>query len=169
MTDSLFMLIDRLTIARLKAFYFKEAGNEAAAEMAREQAEELALASELLLREYLSGERRIRVTVPPRFHDHRIVEGKWAYHKADMPEPKSIMECAGALAETHARYWSLQTEVQALKRLIDASQGLPDLPAFESRFVVKQRQIDLCNQIRSDLVALGDTMLKEAMDETREE
>lgn len=157
-------IVDRLAIARLKAFHFREAGNQAASEMAQAQAEELALAGELLFREYLRGERRVRVVVPPRYHDHRVLEGKWAYHKAEMPEPKTIMECTGALAETHARYWSLQTEIQALKRLIDHSQGLPDLPALESRFVTKQRQIDLCNQVRSDLVALGDTMLKEAID-----
>ena len=164
MTDSLFQLFDRLAIARLKAFHFKETGNAAAMEMARDQAEELALAGELLLGEYLRGERRVRVVIPPRFHDHRVVEGKWAYQKAEMPEPKTIMECAGALAETHARYWSLQTEIQALKRLIDTSQGLPDLPALHQKFVTSQRQIDVLNQVRSDLVALGDMKLKEALD-----
>ena len=163
-TESLFMLLDRMEIALLKAYHYGQAGNKEAATLAQEQADDLKIAGDLYIYEVATGKRRPFVKAIPRWHDHRTVEGKWAGKKAEMEEPQTIMECAGMLALTHARYWQNQTRLNNLKGLIDRSEGLPDKQRLEAEFCKAQRLTDIFNQARSDLITLGDTMFARLME-----
>jgi hypothetical protein len=159
-TDTLFQIIDRQAIALLKAFHYEKDSTLPAASMAREQAAQLAIAGDLYLYECLSGELNPAIQRHLRYHDHGKAEGKWAGKSGlSSIEGDSLMEVAGELALTHARYWELQTMVQHLKGWIDQQENNPQEKArLESKFVNTQRKIDLLNQKRSELVSAGDEL-----------
>ncbi len=163
-TDSLLQIIDRHAIAVLKVARFTEAGNLEAAAMAQQVADDLAVAGDVYLWECLTGKRKVKAISGLRFHDHRQAEGKWPGKKAAGEEPQTIMECAGLLAAGHAEHWSIQTKIQNLKKLIDGAPDLPDVVRLQAEFVVCQRRLDVLNQLRSELIQKGDSMLKEAID-----
>ena len=165
-TDGFFQIIDRHAVAKLKEFHYRAAGNEDAALLAGEQAADLAVAGEVLLWEYRTGRKVPRVHRHLRFHDHAKVEGRFGPHSVELPEPKTVMECAGLLAQTHAAYWQRQTRVQTLKKMI--KDGGPDVAHFEKEFVAEQRQIDLCNEVRNRLIQAGDILLADLLAEVRQ-
>ena len=132
--------------------------------MAQQIADDLAVAGDVYLWECLTGKRRVKAISGLRFHDHRQAEGKWAGKKAEGAEPQSIMECAGLLAAGHAEHWSIQTKIQNLKKMIDGSPDLPDVHRLRAEFVACQRRLDVLNQLRSEVITRGDTILKEAVD-----
>ena len=158
-TDSLFQIFDRLAIARLKEFHFSSAGNADAAALAKEHADDLSMAGEVLLWEYATGKKVPRLHHHIRFHDHGKAEGRFGPHSAEMPKPKTVMECAGMLAQVHASYWNKQSRIQTLKKLIDGATVETERAHFENEFCKLQRAIDLDNQIRSVLVQAGDALL----------
>lgn len=164
-TDGFFQIVDRHAVARLKEFHFRAGGNEDAAVLAGEQADDLAMAGEVLLWEYRTGRKRPRVHHHLRFHDHAKVEGRFGPHSAGVPEPKTVMECAGLLAQIHASYWQKQTRVQTLKKLV--KDGGPDVAHFEREFCAEQRLIDMDNQIRNHLIQAGDVLLADLLAEAR--
>ncbi len=161
-TDSFFQIVDRHCIARLKEYHYGVLKNPEAQALAKEQADDLAMAGEVLLWEYATGKRVPRLSRSLRVHDHAKVEGRFGPHSAEFPEPKTVMECAGMLAQTHADYWQRQGRVQTLKKMIRDGVGT-EVAHFESEFVKEQRAIDLCNELRNRLIQAGDLLLVETL------
>ena len=166
-TESLFSLIDRMSIANLKVFHYTKAGNLEAAAIAQGQVNDLGVAGDVYVYECVTGKRKPLLRPHLRVHDHRKIEGKWAGKKEEMEEPKSIMECAWMLASANAQYWDNQSTLQTLKSMIDKSDGLPDKPRLESDFCARQRRQDIFNQRRNDLIDLGDQMFADAVENGR--
>lgn len=169
-TESMFQLIDRMAIARLKEFHYTEAGNGAAAALAGVQARDLGTAGDVYLWECLTRRRVPQVQRHLRFHDHGKAEGKWPTKTAlEEIDATSVMEIAGKLALTHAQYWSLQTVIQHLKGWMGTehrgTQGYKDACV---RFTEVQREIDLLNQQRNDLIQAGDALLARMLTERDE-
>lgn len=165
-TDSMFQLIDRQAIAVLKDFHFTKAGNEEAAALAREQANDLAVAGDVLVWECLRGKRVPPVQPHLRYHDHSKVEG-WRLGKEALEDPNwtSLMRFAGELALIHARYWEKQSRVQWLKERIRSEAEGSDMKAYyEHEFCATQREIDLCNEYRNRLIAKGDELFARMID-----
>lgn len=161
-TDSLFQIIDRFCVAKLKVARFSQAsaedGDESAmaAAMAQRQADDLAFAGDVLFRECVEGKRVPQAHQPLRFHNHREAEGG-----QEAPMPQSVMGCANDLADVHAKYWELQTEINALKFRMRTEED--NVGAFNARFVDLQRKIDMCNQRRNDLIGWGDRLFVEQL------
>lgn len=169
-TDTLFQIIDRMSIAQLKAYHFEKAGNTDAAKLAQEQADDLRTAGDIYLYECLRGIRKPMVRPHLRFHDHGKAEG-WRSGKdalEGMTDQSSLMETAAVLAKTHAVHWSHQTHIQWLKeRIRTEGESGPDRQRYESDFVATQRQIDLCNQHRNELIQHGDELFAKMLEGTR--
>jgi len=145
--DTYMQLVDRAQVARLKQHHHTDPLYKAAA---RDQAEALAETAQTYLMDCLRGRRVPEVQQHLRFHDHHDVE------QEDVPRPTSVVDAASMLAITHATYWGLQTEIQAVKKQLDARK---QKSALQARFVDLQRRIDLMNQLRNDLIEAGDNLL----------
>jgi len=161
-TDTLFQIIDRQAIALLKSVRYEDDGATDKAKQAREQADRLTVAGDLYVYECVNGMRKPQVQNHLRYHDH----GK---KDSDMI-PKTLMECAGMLAETHARYWGFQGRVQVLRGKLDYIKVVngPDflttkISSMYQSFESLQRECDLCNQRRNELIQIGDEMFRECV------
>jgi hypothetical protein len=164
-TDTIFQLIDRAAIARLKAFHYESEDRVQEAKRAKEEADKLSVSGDILLYEVSKGMCKIPVHFHLRYHNHGEME------RTDLlPDgvKATVFNVAGELALTHAKYWQLQTEVNGIKsemRPLDQSgmRTLDEndrLAILRSRFVSLQCQIDLCNQKRNELIQLGDHLLQ---------
>jgi len=152
-TDSLGQLIDRLIIAQLKVWHYRQDQKEEAAQVEGEQAEGLAAAIETYLWECLSGRRVPLIQHHLRYHDHNRTEAWRPGKKATEMIPESISGCILRLVETHAGYWRAQSRIQALKKLIDTAPSITEKHHFEQEFIKLQRQeIDLANQQRNETI-----------------
>lgn len=172
-TDSLFQLIDKQAIEILKSFHHMEAGNNDASVLAKEKADMLGQVGDFLLWECISGRRRVPINRHLRFHDHNAIEGEWAGKKLGFDKPIGIFDCAAKLAFVHCQYWSFQTTIQGIKKeidhrtststtssVIDQQHRTERLKELSERFVHIQRQIDVCNQVRNELIQIGDQMIR---------
>jgi hypothetical protein len=157
-TDTPFQLIDRMAIAKLKAYHYGKAGLHEQQIEAEKQAQVLADNGDVLIAGIAHGLFAAPLHKHLRFHDHGAAENQ------DLSSAsRSIMGVAGELALTHARYWSLQTDIQEIKKQLDRVPGEEGDAAdiLNEAFVEKQRQIDVCNQRRNELVQAGDALLAE--------
>ena len=147
-TDTLFQLIDRQAIAKLKAFHYRREGRVEEADTAEVQAEELAVAGDAYVYECMTGKRKPQAMKHLRYHDHHKAQ------KEEAPQPGSIMECSSMIAETHYTYWGLQSVIQELKKG-NRSEWT------DATFVDLQLQIDKCNMDRNHLIQTGDQLFAE--------
>lgn len=168
-TETYGQLCDRIAVAELKEFHFKQAGNDQAAEAAHQLVEFLVMACEHYEKECYAGVVVPRVQKSLRFHNHNDVEA-WRKGKKATPDcPDSIGKCIAELARVHADYWEAQSSIQTLKALIDKTTVESERRDFEHEMVVLQRtRIDLDNQYRNELVEHIDALFLKRVAEVRE-
>lgn len=161
-TDTLGQLVDRIIIARLKAFHHRRAGNEFLAELCDDEARVLSRAADELLAARKAGEPVPLVKANTRFHDHSDVEGQ------RLRRPATIWEAIDKLVMAHATYWVHQTTVNNAKARLILAEGKGEHVVDEAnnlrRVVVdSQRECDLCNQHRNQLIQWADELLVQAL------
>lgn len=163
-TDTIFQLIDRAAIARLKEFHYQNQGKDTEAKLASDEASNLEAYGDQLLVDILSGVKDCPVRNSLRFHNHGDVEDKQKEYKIT-----TVFRMASKLAAVHAEYWDLQSDINSIKRLLnDAKNNGEKTPEniLNSQFVSLQRKIDMCNQMRNEYIEKGDRLLKELVDGT---
>lgn len=153
-TDTVFQIIDRAAIARLKEFHYRSGGREQEADLAADEAANLEIAGDVLLWEIMNGKIQYPVHFHLRYHNHSDVEDV-----EDNDSPKTVFQISSALSSVHAEYWQLQSKVNSLKSSMNKGVGIID--ELNSEFVSLQRKIDLCNQRRNELIQKGDEVLRD--------
>lgn len=152
-TETYGQMLDRLIIARLKAYHYTQSDKPEAAELAEQQCTELKMALGRYVEDCTALRALPRVQKHLRFHDHNKVEGWREGKQATPPAPDTIEGCIDALAGTHCDYWDSQSRIQTLKQLIDRTSVERERQDFEGELVhLQRRHIDLDNQHRSELV-----------------
>ena len=149
--DSWMQLIDRLIVCRLKEFHFSRDISKAKEALnARAQAEELAEAATLYLAECVDGHREPRVHKHLRFHQHMV----------DKMEAGSLGVVISELTACHAQYWETQGRIMSLRKdMVDGA----DFDYIYYSLHEEQLVCDQANQRRSELIVMGDQMLRDML------
>ena len=154
-TETFMQMVDRMVIAQLKSFHYTDKGRFEEATASGEHAKHLRIAIDTYFWECCNGVRVPRVHTPLRFHDHSKLEN------VKSEDPDSLAGCIALLAQTHFEYWELQSGIQQIKKDIDLARKDGDKP-YENQLSVAfsdlQRDIDVKNSRRNELIQLGDEL-----------
>ena len=161
-TDTFGQLTDRIIIARLKAFHHRLSGRESVAFVLDDEAAILTDAADELLASMQAGEPVPQPRRNTRWHDHAQVEG------VALQRPATAWQAIDDLVACHSQYWSHQTTANCAKlRLVGAEscgeQGIDEANSARRIMVDAQRQCDLMNQHRNQLIQWIDELLIERL------
>ena len=162
-TDTFAQLVDRVIIARLKAFHHRLSGRESIAIVLDDEAAILTDAADELLTAMQAGEPVPQPKVNTRFHDHAQVEGQ------ALQRPATLWDAIDDLVACHSHYFTQQTLINIAKaKLRDVQrergeQGVDQANELMQVMVGGQRTCDLENQRRNQLLQWIDELLIEQL------
>lgn len=163
-TDTFAQLVDRIIIARLKAFHHGKAGKDSLAGLCDAEARMLSQAADELLAAAVAGDAALQSKANTRFHNHSAVEGHV------LERPQTIWQAIDGLVLVHATYWTHQTVVTEAKAMLIVAenrgeQGIDQANGMRRVIVDSQRHLDLCNQHRNQLIQWTDELLVQALEQ----